>query len=161
MQLTEHYHLKGRVSCDYSQHIHIIPHRRHHVSATKPNRLMLCGETVAVCCENRTEHTYTIHTSQEAPYVSAREPNRLMLCGETVAVCCENRTEHTDTVRTSQETHDVSTTEPNRLMLCGDSVAVCCENRTEHTDTVRTSQETQIHCGQVQYPQNCDEEALI
>jgi hypothetical protein len=27
---------------------------------TEPNRLMLCGETVAVCCENRTEHTYTV-----------------------------------------------------------------------------------------------------
>jgi hypothetical protein len=24
----------------------------HHVSATEPNRLMLFGETVAVCCEN-------------------------------------------------------------------------------------------------------------
>jgi hypothetical protein len=29
----------------------------HHVSATKPNRLMLFWETVAVCCENHTEHT--------------------------------------------------------------------------------------------------------
>jgi hypothetical protein len=40
----------------------------HHVSATEPNRLMLCGETVAVCCENRTEHTNTlwaVRTSQE------------------------------------------------------------------------------------------------
>jgi hypothetical protein len=29
---------------------------------------MLCGETVAVCCENRTEHTdtlWTVRTSQE------------------------------------------------------------------------------------------------
>jgi hypothetical protein len=72
---------------------------------------MLCGETVAVCCENRTEHTDTVRTSQEtqihcvgSPYlqethhVSAAEPNRLMLCGETVAVCCENRTEHTGTL---------------------------------------------------------------
>jgi hypothetical protein len=25
-----------------------VPHRRHHVSATELNRLMLCGETVAV-----------------------------------------------------------------------------------------------------------------
>jgi hypothetical protein len=115
---------------------------------------MLCGETVAVCCENRTEHTDTlcaVRTSQETHNVSATEPNRLMLCGETVAVCCENRAEHTDTVRASQETHDISATEPNRLMLCGETVAVCCENRTEHTDTlwaVRTSQETQTHCGQ-------------
>jgi hypothetical protein len=68
---------------------------------------MLCGETVAVCCENSTEHTDTVRTSQETRYVSATEPIRLMLFGEVVAVSCENRTEHTDTlwaVRTSQET---------------------------------------------------------
>jgi hypothetical protein len=29
----------------------------HDVSATKPNRLMLFRETVAVYCENHTEHT--------------------------------------------------------------------------------------------------------
>jgi hypothetical protein len=29
----------------------------HYVSATKPNRLMLFRETVAVYCENLTEHT--------------------------------------------------------------------------------------------------------
>jgi hypothetical protein len=62
---------------------------------------MLCGETVAVCCENRTEHTdtlRTVRTSHETHHVSATESNRLILCGETVAVCCENRTEHTDTL---------------------------------------------------------------
>jgi hypothetical protein len=32
----------------------------HYVSATKLNWLMLCGETVAVYCENRTEHTDTL-----------------------------------------------------------------------------------------------------
>jgi hypothetical protein len=32
----------------------------HYVSATKPNRLMLFGETVAVYCENHTEHTDTL-----------------------------------------------------------------------------------------------------
>jgi hypothetical protein len=60
------------------------------------------------CCENRTEHTDIVCTSQETHHVSATEPNRLMLCGERVAVCCENRTEHTDTlwaVCTSQGTH--------------------------------------------------------
>jgi hypothetical protein len=31
----------------------------HYVSATKPNRLMLFRETVAVYCENHTEHTNT------------------------------------------------------------------------------------------------------
>jgi hypothetical protein len=103
---------------------------------------MLCGETVAVCCENRTEHTDTlwaVHTSQETQHISATETNRLMLCGKIVAVYCENSTEHTDAllgVRTSQGTHYISTTEPNRLMLCGESVAVCCENRTEHRYTV-------------------------
>jgi hypothetical protein len=71
---------------------------------------MLCGETVAVYCENRMEHTDTlraVRTSQVTRHVSATESNRLMLCGETVAVCCENRMEHTVTlwaVRTSQET---------------------------------------------------------
>jgi hypothetical protein len=32
----------------------------HYVSATKPNRLMLFRETVAVYYENRTEHTDTL-----------------------------------------------------------------------------------------------------
>jgi hypothetical protein len=81
----------------------------HYVTATKPNRLMLFKETVAVYCENHTEHTDTlcrqkavyinsVRTSQETHYVSATKPNRLMLSGETVAVYCENHTEHTDTL---------------------------------------------------------------
>jgi hypothetical protein len=78
-----------------------VPHKKHHVSATEPTRLMVCGETVAVCCENRTEHTDTL-CGQSVPHrkhhVSAIEPTRLMVCGETVAVCCENRTEHSDTL---------------------------------------------------------------
>jgi hypothetical protein len=68
---------------------------------------MLFGETVAVYCENRAEHSDTVRTSQETHHVSTTEPNRLMLFGETIAVYCENHTEHTDTVRTSQETHYV------------------------------------------------------
>jgi hypothetical protein len=32
----------------------------HYVFATKPNRLMLFRETVAVYCENHTEHTDTL-----------------------------------------------------------------------------------------------------
>jgi hypothetical protein len=65
---------------------------------------MLFGETVAVYCENRTEHTDTlcgqdvVLTSQETHYISTTEPTRLILFGETVAVYCENRTEHTDTL---------------------------------------------------------------
>jgi hypothetical protein len=57
---------------------------------------MLFGETVAVYCENHTEHTDTlcgqnvVCTLEETHYVSTTKPNRLMLCGETVAVYCEN-----------------------------------------------------------------------
>jgi hypothetical protein len=64
---------------------------------------MLFKETVAVYCENHTQHTdiqiYTnsVRTSQETHYVSATKPNRLMLFKETVAVYCKNPTEHTDT----------------------------------------------------------------
>jgi hypothetical protein len=65
---------------------------------------MLFRETVAVYCENHTEHTDTVRSSQETYFVSTTEPNRIMLFGETVAVYCENHTEHTDTVRTSQDT---------------------------------------------------------
>jgi hypothetical protein len=36
------------------------PQETHYVSATKPNRLMLFTETVAVYCENHTEHKYTV-----------------------------------------------------------------------------------------------------
>jgi hypothetical protein len=87
----------------------------HHVSNTEPNRLMSCEETVAVCCENRTEHTDTlwaVRTSQEIHHVSATEPNRLMLCEETVAVCCENRTEHTDTLCGQSVPHRKHITSP-------------------------------------------------
>jgi hypothetical protein len=104
------------------------------VSATEPNRLMLSVETVAVYCENHTEHTDTVCTSQETRCVSATEPNRSVLSVETVAVYCENHTEHTDTVRTSQETRCVSATEPNRSVLSVETVVVYCENHTEHTD---------------------------
>jgi hypothetical protein len=94
---------------------------------------MLFGETVAVYCENRTEHTDTlwvVRTSQETHYVSTTQTNRLMLCGGN------SRCSVLWAVRTSQETHYISTTELNRLMLFGKTVAVCCENRTEHTDTL-------------------------
>jgi hypothetical protein len=59
---------------------------------------MQLGERVAVYCENHTEHTDTVRTSQETHYVSATEPNRLILFRETVAVYCENHTEQTCTV---------------------------------------------------------------
>jgi hypothetical protein len=100
---------------------------------------VLFGETVAVYCENHTECTDTVPTSQQTHYVSATEPNRLVLFGETVAVYCENHTEHRDTVPTLQETHYFSATKSNRLVLFGETVAVYCENHTEHTDTASTS----------------------
>jgi hypothetical protein len=54
---------------------------------------MLFKETVAVYCENHTEHTDTVRTSQETHYLLAAKPNWLI-----VAVYCENNTESTDTV---------------------------------------------------------------
>jgi predicted Zn-dependent protease with MMP-like domain len=68
--------------------------KTYYVSATEPNRFMLFRQTVAVYCENQTEHTDTVRTSQETHYVSATEPNRLMLFKETVVVYCENHKEH-------------------------------------------------------------------
>jgi hypothetical protein len=62
---------------------------------------MLFRETVAVYCENHTEHTNTqkwVRASQETYYVSATKPNRLMLFRETVAIYCENYMEHTNTL---------------------------------------------------------------
>jgi hypothetical protein len=47
----------------------------HYVSATNPNRLMLFRETVAVYCENHTEHTNTVRISEKTHYVSATKPN--------------------------------------------------------------------------------------
>jgi hypothetical protein len=55
---------------------------------------MLFGETVAVYCENYTEHTDTFRTSQETHCISSTKPNRLMQFRETAAVYCENHTEH-------------------------------------------------------------------
>jgi hypothetical protein len=70
---------------------------------------MLFRETVAVYCENHTEHTDTlcrenavyinpVRTSQEIHYVSITKANRLMLLWETVAVHCDNRMEHLNTL---------------------------------------------------------------
>jgi predicted Zn-dependent protease with MMP-like domain len=86
--------------------IQFVPHRKHYVSATEPNGLMLFRETVAVYCENHTEHTDTLWAEyiaiQSVPHrkhsVSITKPNRLMLFRETVAAYCENHTEHTDTL---------------------------------------------------------------
>jgi thioredoxin-related protein len=94
---------------------------------------MLFEETVAVYCENHTEHTDTVRTSQETHYISATKPIPLMLFGKTVAVYCENHTEYVDTVRTSHETYYITATKPNRLMLFGETVAVYCGNHRKQT----------------------------
>jgi hypothetical protein len=46
----------------------------HYVSATKPNRLMLFRETVAVYCENHTEHTDSIRSGQVTTDGQSVEP---------------------------------------------------------------------------------------
>jgi hypothetical protein len=121
-----------------------------YVSSTEHNRLMPCGETVAVCCKNGTEHTDTlwaVRTSQEteiqcvgSPYLTGNTSRPRYRAqpvnsswGEIVAVCCENRTEYTDTLCGQSVPHTEHT-----YTLCGRSVP-----HTEHTDTVwavRTSQ---------------------
>jgi hypothetical protein len=47
--------------------IQSVPHRKHYVSITTPNRLMLFRETIAVYSENRTEHINT-QCGQNAEY---------------------------------------------------------------------------------------------
>jgi hypothetical protein len=72
--------------------------------ATKPNRLMLFGETVAVYCENIRNTQIRSVDKELSLYLRrntlrlATKPNRLMLFRETVAVYCENHTEHTNTL---------------------------------------------------------------
>jgi hypothetical protein len=67
----------------------------HYVSVTEANRLTLLRVTVAVYCENHTEHTNLSRISQETHCVSSTEINPLMLLRETVAVYCENDIGHT------------------------------------------------------------------
>jgi hypothetical protein len=101
---------------------------------------MLFRETVAVYCENHTEHTDTVCTSQETHYVSATETNWLMLFRETVAVYCKDHTEHTQTVRTSQETYYISSTKPNRLMLFSEKrTSTICGQNAELMVYIRTT----------------------
>jgi hypothetical protein len=51
-------------------------------------------KTVVVYCENHTEHTDIVRTSQETLYISSSEIHMLMLFRKTVALYCENHTEH-------------------------------------------------------------------
>jgi hypothetical protein len=43
-----------------NKQIQSVPHRKHSVSITKPNRLMLFREIIAVYCENHTKHINTL-----------------------------------------------------------------------------------------------------
>jgi hypothetical protein len=74
----------------------------HYVSTTKPNRLMLFRESVAVYCEDRTEHTDTLLntylTGNTLRFHYRAQPVNVF--GETVPVC-EDHTEHTDTLLNS------------------------------------------------------------
>jgi hypothetical protein len=68
---------------------------------------MLFGETVAVYCENHTEHTDTVwaqlllnNTYKSSPYLTGNKlrrrykPQQVNAVWETIAVYCENHTEH-------------------------------------------------------------------
>jgi hypothetical protein len=65
---------------------------------------MLFGETVAVYCENHTEHTDTLcgQNAESVPHrkhiVPATKTNRLMLFGGKIADYWEKNTEHTNTI---------------------------------------------------------------
>jgi hypothetical protein len=48
------------ISVDTTRHMFSTSRETHYVTATKPNRLMLFRETVAVYCENHMEHTDTL-----------------------------------------------------------------------------------------------------
>jgi hypothetical protein len=121
----------------------------YYVSDTKPNRLMLFGETVAVYCENPTEDTDTL-CGQNVEILPHRKHNNSPLKCPT-AWCCLGKSSLfiLRTIRnnrysvwaecrvcTSEETYYVSATKPQRLMLFGETVALYCENHKEHTDTL-------------------------
>jgi hypothetical protein len=50
---------KSEIHVIYNNSVHT-SQETHYIYATKPNRLMLFRETVAVYCENHTEHTNTL-----------------------------------------------------------------------------------------------------
>jgi hypothetical protein len=105
---------------------------------------MLFSETVAVYCENHTEHTDRVRTSQETHYVSATKPNRLMLVRETVAVYCDNHTEHRyspyltgNTLSLRYKAQPVNAVWGNSRCLLG----TYCGNHTEHRSHDRLKKE--------------------
>jgi hypothetical protein len=87
---------------------------------------MLFRGTIAVYCENHTEHINTQcwqnaetlyiriqYVPHRKHYASATETNWLMLFGETIAVHCENHMEHINT-------------------LCGQNAEIWCVKQMEH-----------------------------
>jgi hypothetical protein len=78
---------------------------------------MLCGETVAVCCENRTEHKDTlwaVRTSQETLRHRYSPQATNVVLGKQSLFSCEKRTEHTDTVCGQSVPHGKHVTFPLR-----------------------------------------------
>jgi hypothetical protein len=51
--------------------IQFVPHRKHHVSTTEANRLMLFRETVADYCEDLTQHTNAL-CGQNAKFLNPK-----------------------------------------------------------------------------------------
>jgi hypothetical protein len=101
---------------------------KHHVIARKPNRLMLSGETVAVYCENHTEHTDTYKLSS---YLTGNTL-RLHYTAWPVIVVCGKQSLFT--VRTTTSPLQSPTGE-------------CCLGK-QSLLTARTIWKTDILCGQ-------------
>jgi hypothetical protein len=97
---------------------------------------MLFGETVAVYCENHTEHADTVRTSQKTRYISATDTNRLMLFGEkSRCLLWEPYGTHKYSPYLAENTLPIRyRDQPDNAVW--ERVAVCCENHTEHTNTL-------------------------
>jgi hypothetical protein len=71
---------EGRTSKDFVFQLYSVrtSQETHYIFATKPNRLMLFREIIAVYCENHTEHTNTL-CGQNAEFNSYLTGNTLHL----------------------------------------------------------------------------------
>jgi hypothetical protein len=118
-----------------------------YVSTTKPNRLMLSGETVAVYCGNHTEHTDT-RCGQNVEIIPHRKHITTPLLIQTGQSCLGALSLFI--LRSIRNTQIHCVCRMQRLYLTGNTirlqykfkpvnvfwerVAVYCENHTEHTD---------------------------
>jgi hypothetical protein len=109
-----------------------------------PIRLMLFRETVAVYCENHTEHTNTL-CGQKSQSISHRKHITSPLQGPAGQCCLEKqwlfivRTMRNTQIRSvgrKLSPYLTGTIETNQLLLFRETAAVCCENHTEHTNTL-------------------------